>query len=234
MLDSVLFDLDGTLADTAPDLGGTLNELRRHAGLPALPITTLRPYVSNGVRGLLRIGFGIAPDHPTYAELQQRFLEIYPVRLCVDTCLFQGVPRLLDRLEVMGIAWGIVTNKAQCFALPLVDQLGLARRAACIVSGDSARRPKPYADPLLLAAGMLRTAPSRCLYVGDDLRDVQAARAAAMTSVAATYGYLGASEPVSAWGADHLIAEPTELLALLCATTSCANGETELRSITVE
>lgn len=223
MFEAVLFDLDGTLADTALDLGGTLNELRLEAGLPALPIATLRPFASNGVRGLLHIGFGIAPDHSAYARLQERFLELYPNRLCAETRLFEGVPAVLDALDARGIPWGIVTNKAQRFTLPLVQQLGIATRAACIVSGDSAHRPKPYADPLLLAGAMVGAAQSRTLYVGDDLRDVQAARAAKMTSVVAGYGYLGAGEPVGAWGADHFIAEPGELLMLLSARASGAN-----------
>lgn len=215
MFDAVLFDFDGTLADTAPDLGATLNLLRGEAGLEPLPLATLRPYASNGVRGLLKIGFGIAPEDETYGRLQQRFLDLYPSMLCVGTRLFPGIPELLAALESRAIPWGVVTNKAQRFTLPLLAQLGLEGRAACVVSGDSARRPKPAPDPLWLAASALGVAPGRCLYAGDDLRDIEAARAAGMRSVAAAYGYLGDGPPIAEWGADFRIQAPDELIGLL-------------------
>jgi len=215
MHDAVLFDLDGTLADTAPDLGSALNRLRGEEGLVDVAFERLRQVASNGVRGLLEIGFDLTPEHDRYARLAQRFLDLYMTGLCVDTVLFDGVADLLGDLEARGIPWGIVTNKQQRFTLPLVADLGLARRAACIVSGDTAARAKPHPDPLLLASKLLDVRPERCMYVGDDIRDIQAGRAAGMTTVAAAYGYLGCSQPISAWGADALVDSPRELLRIV-------------------
>jgi phosphoglycolate phosphatase len=215
MFEAALFDLDGTLADTAPDLGAALNRLRREEELEDLPLEVLRPVASNGVRGLLKVGFGYSPDHPQYGSHAQRFLEHYRNALCVRTVLFEGVREMLDELDARAIPWGIVTNKQQRFTLPLVGELGLATRAGCVVSGDTTARPKPHPDPLLFAAAALRVEPARCVYVGDDLRDVQAGRAAGMTTIAATYGYLGNDEPVETWGADVLIAHPADLFRLL-------------------
>jgi 2-phosphoglycolate phosphatase len=215
MFDAVLFDLDGTLADTAPDLGGALNRLRIEQGLDGLPMEALRPVASNGVRGLLGVGFGIAPDHPRYPRLAERFLELYAGALCVHTTLFAGIGELLDGLDARGIHWGIVTNKQERYTLPLVERLGLTPRAGCVVSGDSTPRPKPHPDPLLLGSSLLGVDAARCAYVGDDLRDIQAGRAAGMATVAAGYGYLGSTEPLANWQADHLIDAPIELLRLL-------------------
>lgn len=212
---AVFFDLDGTLADTAPDLGGALNRLLAEEGRPQLAMASLRPHVSAGTRGMLAIGFDLAPGDAAYAPLQQRFLAFYEERLCSDTRLFAGIEHLLDHLEANGILWGIVTNKPQRFTLPLARHLGLGDRAAAIVSGDSAARPKPAPDPLLLACATAGVAPWDSLYVGDDLRDIEAARAAGMRAVAAAYGYLGDGLPVAAWGADHMIADPLEILDLL-------------------
>jgi phosphoglycolate phosphatase len=212
MHEAVLFDLDGTLADTARDLGAALNRLRSEVGLADLPFERLRPVASNGVRGLLQAGLGLCPEHADYAGFAQRFLDHYMAALCVDTVLFDGIPELLDDLEASGIAWGIVTNKQQRFTLPLVDMLGLGQRAGCIVSGDSAPRAKPHPEPLLLASEQLKVDPQRCIYVGDDIRDVQAGRSAGMYTVAAGYGYLGCGEPISAWGADRIIEHPGDLL----------------------
>jgi phosphoglycolate phosphatase len=215
MFDAVLFDLDGTLADTAPDLGGALNRLRIEQGLDVLPMEVLRPVASNGVRGLLGVGFGIAPDHPQYAGLAERFLELYAGALCVHTTLFAGIGELLDGLDARGIRWGIVTNKQARYTLPLVERLGLSPRAGCVVSGDSTPWPKPHPHPLLLGSSLLGVDTARCAYVGDDLRDIQAGRAAGMATVAAGYGYLGSKEPIASWEADHLIDAPIELLRLL-------------------
>lgn len=217
MFEAVLFDLDGTIADTAPDLAGALNRLRHEDGLEDLPFEILRPVASNGVRGLLGVGLALTPDDPRYADYARRFLDRYLSALCVATTLFDGVPDLLDALERRDIPWGIVTNKQQRYTLPLLGQLGLAHRAACIVSGDSTPRPKPHPDPLLLACTTLDCRPEDCLYVGDDMRDVQAGRAAGMVTVAALYGYLGNAEPVEEWGADHHIRQPRDLLDLLDA-----------------
>lgn len=215
MHDAVLFDLDGTLADTAPDLGSALNRLRGEEGFGSVALERLRPVASNGVRGLLEVGFELTPEHHRYAELAQRFLSHYMARLCVDTVLFDGVADLLDELEVRHIPWGIVTNKQSRFTLPLVADLGLAQRAACIVCGDSAARAKPHPDPLFLASELLNVRPERSMYVGDDLRDIQAGRAAGMITVAAAYGYLGCHEPISAWGADVIIENPREFLHIV-------------------
>lgn len=215
MIDAILFDLDGTLADTAADLGATLNRLRIEQGLKPLPAETIRPHVSHGVRGLLRVGFALAPGDAPYAELSQRFLARYAEALCVDTALFDGMAELLERLEGQGVKWGVVTNKTSRFTLPLLEGLGLARRAACIVSGDSTPRPKPAADPLLLACAIVGTPAQRCLYVGDDLRDIEAGRAAGMGTVAAAWGYLGDGPPLEKWGADTIIQSPAELLGLV-------------------
>lgn len=215
MIDAVLFDLDGTLADTAADLGAVLNRLRSEAGQAPLPAATIRPHVSKGVRGLLGIGFALEPGDDGYAELHQRFLAYYGDSLCVATSLFEGVPGLLASLEAEGIKWGVVTNKTSRYTLPVMAALGLGRRAACIVSGDSSPRPKPAADPLLLASTLAGALPARCLYVGDDLRDMQAARAAGMGAIAAAWGYLGDGLPLDAWGADAIIQSPGELTGLL-------------------
>ena len=215
MIEAVLFDLDGTLADTAADLGSVLNRLRREAGQAPLPAETIRPYVSKGVRGLLGIGFDLAPGNDRYAELHQRFLACYGDSLCVATTLFEGVSELLESLEAENIKWGVVTNKTSRYTLPLMEALGLAQRAACIVSGDSSPRPKPAPDPLLLASTLTGTEASRCLYVGDDLRDMQAARAAGMGAIAAAWGYLGDGLPLEEWGADIIIQSPADVFGLL-------------------
>jgi phosphoglycolate phosphatase len=217
VFEAVLFDLDGTLADTAPDLAAALNYLRREEGLEELPLERLRPVASNGVRGLLGVGLNLAPGDPRYDDFARRFLDRYLSALCVATTLFDGIPALLDALELRDIPWGVVTNKQQRYTLPLLGRLGLAHRAACIVSGDSTPRPKPHPDPLLLACTTIAREPAECLYVGDDLRDVQAGRAAGMATVAALYGYLGNAEPVAQWGADHHIERPADLLDLLDA-----------------
>ena len=211
MFDSVLFDLDGTLADTAPDLGWAANALREAEGMEPLPLATLRPWTSQGVRGLLRTAFGIAPGQAGYDDLAQRFQAIYAERLCVDTVLFEGVAELLDELEALGLAWGIVTNKRMRYTDPLVAQLGLTPRTTCVVSGDTTAEAKPSPLPVLHACQLLGCRPERTLYVGDDRRDIVAGNAAGCRTVAAAYGYLGDSGPAMAWGADWIIGQPREL-----------------------
>lgn len=211
----VLFDLDGTLADTAPDLAAALNRLRNECGLPALPDAELRPHTSAGARGMIGAGFGLTPGHTDYPALVERFLALYADALCVHTRLFDGMAELLARLEAAGLPWGIVTNKAARFTEPLMQQLGLSDRAASIVSGDSVPNPKPDPAGLRLAAQTMGLAPEACVYIGDDERDIIAARAAAMRSVTAAYGYLGCAKPHAQWGADHTIHHPLELLPLL-------------------
>jgi phosphoglycolate phosphatase len=215
MFEAVLFDLDGTLADTAPDLGGTTNLLLQEEGLPPKALTHLRPYTSQGVRGLLRAGFGIDSTHPDYERLFRRFLDIYATRICDDSRLFDGIPELLDTLERMGLRWGIVTNKRMRFTDPLVELLRLAPRTRCVVSGDTTAEAKPSALPVLHACRLLDCLPQHTLYVGDDRRDIEAGRAAGCLTVAVSYGYLGDSGPPETWGADLLIDHPAELADFL-------------------
>lgn len=211
-LRAVLFDLDGTLADTAPDLGGALNRLLAELGRPTLPLELSRPLTSSGARGMLKAGLGLTPEHAEYEPLRVRFLELYEADLCRDTRLFDGIPALLEALDVGAVPWGIVTNKAERFTLPLLRALGLDARAACVVGGDTTPRAKPHPDPLLHAAASLGLAPAHCLYVGDDLRDIQAARAAGMPVLAAAYGYLGEDADPADWHADGIVAHPLEVL----------------------
>jgi phosphoglycolate phosphatase len=211
MIEAVLFDLDGTLADTAADLGAVLNRLLAETGRAPLPAEIIRPHVSKGVRGLLGVGFSLLPEDDGYAELHRRFLAYYGESPCIATRLFEGMAEMLDRLDAENVRWGVVTNKTCRYTLPVMDALGLTRRAVCIVSGDSSPRPKPAPDPLLLASALAGAEPARCLYVGDDLRDMQAARAAGMAAVAAAWGYLGNDLPLEEWGADAIIQSPADL-----------------------
>jgi phosphoglycolate phosphatase len=211
----ILFDLDGTLADTAADLAHAVNLQRRARGLEALPVPLLRPLVSHGARGMLRAAFGLSPEHPDYAGYRDEFLDLYEQNLSRQTVLFPGTGELLAALDARGIAWGIVTNKLARFAEPLVAALGLGARAGCIVSGDTCARAKPFPDPLLEACRRLDLEPAACVYVGDDERDVQASRAAGMTPVVALYGYLGDGNPPRSWGADHHIERPLDVLKVL-------------------
>jgi len=212
---AVLFDLDGTLADTAPDLARALNRVRAAHHLAPVPVEITRPYASSGARGLLKIGFGLDPGDERYEALRLQFLEFYAAGICVDTRLFEGMAELLDQLDQDRLPWGVVTNKAERFTLPLLQGLRLGGRAACVVGGDTAARPKPHPDPLLHAAAALQLPPSACLYVGDDLRDVQAARAAGMPVIAAKYGYLGNGGSIESWHADAIIEHPREVLEYL-------------------
>jgi phosphoglycolate phosphatase len=211
MIQAVLFDLDGTFADTAADLGHALNCMRAARGLSPLPIEATRPVTSLGARGLLGIGFEIAPGHARYTAMREEFLGIYEQNLCRQTCLFPGMLELLDAVEARRLRWGIVTNKAERFARPLLDLLRVGKRADCIVGGDTTPNIKPHPDPLLAACRILALAPGSCVYVGDDRRDVEAGRAAGMKTVAVTYGYLNGGVP-EAWGADAVIHRPQELL----------------------
>jgi phosphoglycolate phosphatase len=212
---TVLFDLDGTLVDSAPDLAGAANDLRVARGLSELPFAQLRPMVGAGARGMVGRAFGVGPGDDDFAELRDAFLAIYESRLARLTAVFADVVPLLDALEADGLRWGIVTNKATRFTAPLVSALRLDARAATVVCGDSTPHAKPHPAPLLEAARRIGVAPQQCIYVGDDLRDVQAGRAAGMRTVAAAWGYLGEGEAIDDWGADHVIATPAELLTLL-------------------
>ena len=208
---AALFDFDGTLADTAPDLAAAVNAMRLQRGMEPLAPAAVRPYASMGARGLLRIGFGMTPEHTDYIAMRDEFLERYAQALCVHTRLFPGMVELVEELGARDIAWGIVTNKATRFTARLVEDLGVS--PACVVCGDSTPHLKPHPAPLLLAAQQLELPVSQCVYVGDDLRDIQAARAAGMRCVAVEYGYHSADNPGPAsWNADAVISHPSELL----------------------
>ena len=208
---AALFDFDGTFADTAPDLAAAVNTMRTKRGLEPLPSDTVRPYASMGARGLLRIGFGMTPEHADYAAMKNEFLDNYAAAICVHTRLFDGMHDLIGELTARRITWGIVTNKATRFTSPLVRELAVT--PACVVCGDSTPHLKPHPAPLLLAAKQLKLAPADCIYVGDDLRDIQAGRAAGMRCVAVEYGYHGADNPgPQTWNADAIISHPRELL----------------------
>lgn len=212
---TVFFDLDGTLADTAPDLGDALNALRIEEGLPPVALAKLRPHTSQGVRGLLRAGMDMLPDHPAYPAFFERVLFHYERAICRHTQLFEGMPALLAELESRGIRWGIVTNKRARYTDPLVRALQLDARACCVVSGDTAARPKPAPDPLLHACAASGVGAADCLYVGDDRRDIEAGQAAGMRTIAVRWGYLGVDDPIESWGADHIVDIPAEVLDCL-------------------
>ncbi|MFM8766939.1 MAG: HAD family hydrolase [Rubrivivax sp.] len=212
---TVLFDLDGTLVDSAPDLAGAANELRLEHGQEALPYEHLRPMVGAGARGMVGLAFGAKPGDEGYEALKTRFLALYAQRLLHSTTVFAGVWSVLDHLEQQGFSWGIVTNKAHHLALALTEGLGLHPRAGVLIGGDSTPFAKPHPEPLLEAARRLKANPAACAYVGDDLRDIQAGRAAGMATLAAGWGYLGQGEPIHEWAADSLLEQPQSLLRWL-------------------
>ncbi len=212
---AVLFDLDGTLIDSAPDLAGAANDMRRSRGLDDVAYAALRPMAGSGARGMLGRAFGVAPGDDDFVALRDEFLDRYRTRLTRETRVFPAVVPMLAALAAHGLPWGIVTNKASRFSEPLAAALGLAERAAAFVSGDTTPHAKPHPAPLLEAARRMTAEPADCWYVGDDLRDVQAGRAAGMCTVAAAWGYLGDTAPVAAWGADHVVDAPGDLLKLL-------------------
>lgn len=214
-LHSVLFDLDGTLADTAPDLGFALNQQRLARGMLELPIDELRAHASSGARGLLQAGFGIRPDDSGYLELRDEFLDLYEKNLSRNSTLFPGVPALLDEIENRGMAWGIVTNKAERFTFPLLRALRLLDRSACVICGDTTPFAKPHPTPLIEAMSRIGTTAAQCIYVGDDERDVQAGHAAGISVVVVRYGYLGNGRPPEEWGADVFVDSPAELGPIL-------------------
>ncbi len=217
---AILFDLDGTLADTAPDLAAAVNWLRLERGLDPTPCEVLRPTASSGARGMIGAAFGLAPGDDGYEELRLAWFDRYQSAMSLHTTLFDGITELLDGISDAGMAWGIVTNKPSRFTDPLVPQIALAH-AGCIVSGDTTGFAKPHPAPLLEGARRLGLAPEQCWYVGDDLRDIEAGRAAGMVTVACAWGYCGAIEP-STWGADYLLDTPAELLTLLGQVSKAA------------
>lgn len=212
---AVLFDLDGTIADTAPDLGYAVNQQRLARSLPELSIEAVRSHASSGARGLLKAGFDIDPDDSGYEAMRDEFLHIYEQNLARGSELFPGVASLLGQIERRNMPWGIVTNKAERFTFPLLRAMGLLDRAAVVVCGDTTPHPKPHPAPLLAATSKLGVAAERCIYVGDDERDVLAGQASGMPVIVARYGYLGNGKPPEEWGADGYIDSPLELLDIL-------------------
>lgn len=210
---AILFDLDGTLADTAPDLAAAIHKLQVAHGLDPTPYALLRPVASAGARGLIGAGFGLGPNDEGYDDLRNGFLDNYTAAIAEKSELFVGISDLLEGLMQFNLQWGIVTNKAARFTNLLVPQIGL-QDAGCVISGDTTPHSKPHPAPLLEAARRLNLSPKSCWYVGDDLRDIQAGQAAGMPTIAAGWGYCGSTEP-SAWGADVLATTPLELLALV-------------------
>lgn len=215
MIKAVLFDLDGTFADTAPDLAAALNHVRATCNLPPLPLAVLRPQASHGSAGLLKTGMNVTPDSPEFSALRDIFLDHYTHHICVETRLFAGMAELVLELEQRAIKWGIVTNKPHRFTLPLMHALGYAERASCLISGDTCAHAKPHPAPMLKACEIIQVAPERCLYLGDDKRDMDAANAVNMRSIIANYGYVSGDVSVENWNAQGSVDHPMELIACL-------------------
>lgn len=212
---AVFFDLDGTLADTAADLAAPANAMRVARGLEPLPLAALRPFASAGARGLIGRALGVTPADPGYAALREEFLARYEADMVVHTRLFDGMDRLLDALESAGIGWGVVSNKFERYVRPILAALGLHERSLCAIGGDTTAHPKPHPAPLLHALELTGHVATAAIYVGDDLRDVEAGQAAGMRTVAAAYGYCGDDLPPHRWGADAVIDTPAALGTLL-------------------
>jgi len=214
-LRAVLFDLDGTLVDSAPDLGAAVDKMRVDRGLQSYPLERYRPMAGAGARGMLGEGFGMTPEHPDFVSMREEFFVNYESCMTQRTAAFAGVPEMLSALQQRGLRWGVVTNKAERFALPLTRAMALFDTAGAVVAGDTTPHAKPHPAPLLEAARRMGLQPTECLYVGDDERDIIAGHAAGMGTVVATYGYLGSKSDVAAWGAHAAINSPLELLQVL-------------------
>ncbi|TAF73275.1 MAG: phosphoglycolate phosphatase [Curvibacter sp.] len=212
---AVLFDLDGTLIDSAPDLGAAADKMRIDRGLPSLPDAAYRPMAGAGARGMLSVAFGLTPESPEFEAMREEFFVNYERCMTERTYVFEGVHDMLAQLETRGVLWGVVTNKSKRFTEPLAAQMPLFANASVVISGDTTPHAKPHPEPLLEAARRLALDPAQCVYVGDDERDILAARAAGMYSVAACYGYLGAKSDTAEWGADVEIKSPAQLLQSL-------------------
>lgn len=215
---AVLFDLDGTLIDSAPDLGAAADKMRTDRGLPSLPLAQYRPMAGAGARGMIGIAFGVKPQDDGFDALKEEFFANYEACMTERTYAFKGVAELIACISGAGLKWGVVTNKSARFTLPLTRAMPLFDTAQTIISGDTTPHAKPHPEPLFEAARQLGIAPERCAYVGDDERDIVAGRAAGMPTVAAAYGYLGAASATEGWNADATIVSPIELLQLLRMT----------------
>lgn len=214
-IDAVLFDLDGTLIDSAPDLAAAADKMRTDRGLASLPLSQYRPMAGAGARGMIGVAFGLTPDDAAFSALREEFFANYEACMTERTYAFDGVAELIAKIDQAGLKWGVVTNKSARFTLPLTQAMPLFGTAQAIVSGDTTPHAKPHPAPLLEAARRLKVAPARCIYVGDDERDMVAGRAAGMPTVAAAYGYLGATTDMQGWFADATITKPALLLNLL-------------------
>lgn len=214
-IQAILFDLDGTLIDSAPDLGAAADKMRTDRGLSSLPQSVYRPMAGAGARGMLGIAFGLTPESPEFATLREEFFVNYEARMLLETHVFEGVVPLIDALVSRQLPWGIVTNKAARFTDPLVAAIPAFGTAGAVVSGDTTPFAKPHPEPLFEAARRLNVDPTRCIYVGDDERDIVAGRAAGMTTLAATYGYMGANADVTLWQAHGHVKSPLEVLQSL-------------------
>lgn len=212
---AVLFDLDGTLADTAADLSAPANQMRVDRGLEPMSVAELGKHASSGARGILGCAFGVTPQDDEYESMRLEFLAGYERGLVVHTALFEGMETVITTLEQKNIPWGVVSNKTEKYVVPILEQMQLMDRSACAIGGDTAARAKPHPDPLFLAARQLAVDPGQCIYVGDDLRDIQAGKAADMATIAAAYGYCGEASPPEQWQADFIVQRADALLELL-------------------
>ena len=214
-IQAVLFDLDGTLIDSAPDLGAAVDQMRVDRGMPSLPLVHYRPMAGAGARGMIGLAFGFTPEHPDYDAMKEEFFRNYEACMTQRTFAFEGVVQMIDALVAADLPWGVVTNKSKRFAEPLTQAMPLFKTAAVVISGDTTPYAKPHPEPLFEAARRLGIAPSACVYVGDDERDIVAGLAAGMKTVAATYGYLGTQSDVQKWQAHAHIQSPRELEDLI-------------------
>ncbi|MCZ2498241.1 HAD-IA family hydrolase [Xylophilus sp. Kf1] len=212
---AVLFDLDGTLIDSAPDLGGAADDMRVERGLGSLPMARYRPMCGSGARGMLAVAFDMTPEHPDFADMREEFFQRYEKRMTRDSGLFDGVIEMLDALDARQMPWGIVTNKSQRFTIPLLSEVPALANAGVAISGDTTPHAKPHPAPLFEACRRMQVDPARCVYVGDDERDIVAGLAAGMGTVAAAWGYLGSAASIADWGAQAIAESPRSLLKLL-------------------
>ena len=212
---AVLFDLDGTLIDSAPDLGAAADKMRTDRGMPSLPYELYRPWAGAGARGMLKVAFDMTPEHQDFMAMREEFFANYEAAMTVRTDVFEGVEDVIEHIQLRQMPWGVVTNKMARFTDPLTQAMPLFTSAAAIVSGDTTPYAKPHPAPLFEAAKRLGVPPEVCLYVGDDERDIVAGREAGMITVAASYGYLGEKADINSWGADLHVDSPNKLLQLL-------------------
>ena len=214
-IQAVLFDLDGTLIDSAPDLGAAVDKMRVDRGMPSLPLLHYRPMAGAGARGMIALAFGFTPEHPDYDAMKEEFFRNYEACMTERTFAFEGVAQMIAALVAAKLPWGVVTNKSKRFAEPLTQAMPLFKSSAVLICGDTTPHAKPHPEPLLEAARRMGLDPSACIYVGDDERDIVAGHAAKMKTVAATYGYLGAQGDVEKWQAHAQIQSPSELISLI-------------------